>query len=116
MTALRPILTALAVLAYRAHWLVTVRRCIHFVSLIFSRRDVVLGGQRLAQCQACDMFDPKRQTCGYIGEMMWCDDTKRVEPVGCWCYMPIAARVVNKDCWLRECGGEKGWSDALRRT
>lgn len=41
-----------------------------------------------------------------------------VEPdltLGCWCYLPVAVRLPEKDCYLREQGYDaSGWPDHLR--
>jgi hypothetical protein len=80
----------------------------------FGRRDIALGEQRLAACAKCAMFDPERHSCGHIPETMEDPGTGRLVPLGCWCYLPVAAQIPSKDCWARANDLEEGWPDELR--
>lgn len=62
--------------------------------------------QRLAFCRDCPVFYPRLKTCG--SPLRWRD-----RDVGCWCYMPMKAKLPRATCWLREQGVDRGWPDDL---
>jgi hypothetical protein len=72
----------------------------------------------MASCGKCEFYDEKWQTCGTPGETI--EDPSRRLKLGCWCYLPVATRDPEKDCWacangiVRTDGSKVGWPDALR--
>ncbi len=66
---------------------------------------------RVAACQKCTIFNAHLQSCGTPGVLYRNPKTERLEPLGCWCYVPNAA-ATPKNCWLwqRSLGG---WPDEL---
>lgn len=73
-----------------------------------------LKKRRMDHCRSCPFFEPKLQSCGHIPETTFDTDTTRVVPLGCWCYLPIAASIPEKDCWARAHNIDVGWPDHLR--
>jgi hypothetical protein len=47
-------------------------------------------------------------TCGHHGETIKQSDGIRAT-VGCWCYIPLAAKLPDKECWLVEMNLKKNW-------
>lgn len=91
-------------------------------ALIFGRsKDAkVLGQARMGHCEKCEFFDETWQTCGTPGDTMEVPKSKRIK-IGCWCYLPLATRDPDKDCWARmdelirpEDGSAVGWPEELR--
>lgn len=72
-----------------------------------------LGQLRTDHCGQCDFFDTKWKTCGTPGETMGKPLNVRIK-IGCWCYLPLANRDPQKDCWARANELSVGWPDALR--
>lgn len=76
-----------------------------------------LAEQRLACCRECSLFNSERQTCGTAGEWYFNRDTRRLEPFGCWCWLPV--KVATKcNCWLYDrmilpAMTSKGWPKEL---
>lgn len=82
-----------------------------------SRENQSLWRSRLRWCMKCPFFDSRLLTCGTPGETMDLVETNqqsRREPVGCWCWMPLAAKDPKKECWaaLNNIGG---WPAELTR-
>ena len=72
---------------------------------------------RLSHCKKCELFDPKRRTCGRasLAKESWYRSpvTGRSEPYGCWCYLPVKA-ATPCNCWLYErTNGQDGWPAEL---
>ena len=111
---LRALCLASWYLAIRADWIVTVCRLYSLAKMLFRKRYKHLETLRMPYCRRCPMFNDGLQTCGYPGEMYWNSAAHRVEPEGCWCFMPVATQIQSKDCWLRENGSDQGWPDAVR--
>ena len=59
---------------------------------------------RLANCHNCYVYNREFQSCGTPGGM------KDNRPFGCWCYLPRAAGIPEKGCWLGANGGPDMWS------
>lgn len=84
-----------------------------------SKDDRILGAARTVHCEKCDFYDETWKTCGTPGETMGRPYGVRIK-VGCWCYLPLANRDPQKDCYakthqLHSADGEKvGWPDELR--
>ncbi len=53
---------------------------------------------RLNACEQCEIYCPELQTCGDARV----DDDK---PLGCFCFMPVKARIPASRCWLNESEG-----------
>lgn len=51
--------------------------------------------RRLKACHDCPIYCPELQTCG---DARTIDD----KPLGCFCYLPVKARIKSSVCWLRE--------------
>jgi hypothetical protein len=61
--------------------------------------------RRLNACESCEIYCPELRTCGDVR----LDDDK---PLGCFCYMPVKARIKDSECWLKGEGiepGAMGW-------
>lgn len=92
------------------------------IRALFSRsKDAkVLSDARMAVCEKCEFFDETWQTCGTPGETIGGPLDMPPLKVGCWCYLPLASRDSEKDCWarmddiVREDGSMVGWPDELR--
>lgn len=69
----------------------------------------VTAWRRYRICQECPMYDTYWDSCGHPGETT--DDR---QPLGCWCYLPAAVAVPQKDCWGREQDLDIGWTNDLR--
>jgi len=64
---------------------------------------------RLTRCRKCSIYNSRLETCGtpFVESV---DD----EPMGCFCYMPVKARLPEATCWLADnTNGEMGWPDYL---
>lgn len=78
-----------------------------------------LGRIRTDACEKCEFYDAKWKTCGTPGETMGAPEGVRMK-IGCWCYLPLANRDPEKDCWARSNiihspdGSPVGWPDVLR--
>lgn len=72
----------------------------------------ILGHLRTAHCEKCDFFDVKWKTCGTPGDTMSKPGVRM--KVGCWCYLPLANRDPEKDCWARANDLDVGWPEVLR--
>lgn len=71
----------------------------------------------MRHCRECVLFNAKRQTCGTAGEM-YENLNHEVEPLGCWCFLPLKNRM-HTDCWLwlRASGDPTlGWPDELNAS
>lgn len=67
--------------------------------------------QRLDACAMCQIYDRELRTCGTPNSVY--DDGTGLKPYGCWCYMPLKARL-NVNCWLSEVtDGADGWPSEL---
>lgn len=81
--------------------------------------DKMVGELRTAICEKCDFYDAKWKTCGTPGETMGEPLGIKLK-VGCWCYLPLANRDPEKDCYARTNdlhapdGSPVGWPDILR--
>lgn len=68
-------------------------------------------------CLVCEIYHRPTMTCGHPDGSTWFNpDTKRIEPMGCFCMMPLAAKVAEKTCWLVDkCGANDtfGWPDEI---
>jgi len=67
---------------------------------------------RIQTCEKCPLFYAKLRTCGTPLKRM-------LRPYGCWCYMPEAAKLNEKQCYLDaeiEPGYPGGWTDAITRA
>lgn len=51
--------------------------------------------QRLQACRDCPIYCPDLETCGDARTL---DD----KPLGCFCYLPVKARISSSVCWLHE--------------
>lgn len=58
-------------------------------------------------CEVCPLFNHEDQTCGTIGSFARSND--HLIKIGCWCYLPVAARIPSKKCWKSEHGLIGGW-------
>lgn len=86
----------------------------------FRIEDRLRAGFRSEICEKCVFYDQHWKTCGTPGEVqeaitdgdgIYFPPTK----IGCWCYLPLANRDPEKDCWARAKGLDHvGWPDALR--
>jgi hypothetical protein len=47
------------------------------------------------------------KTCGYHGEMLH----RSKQTMGCWCYMPLAAKLPDKQCWIDAMGLKGKWTE-----
>lgn len=72
------------------------------------RKPTELTERRTRACRLCEMYYEPLGTCGEPGH------TVDGQPVGCWCYVALANRLPDKDCWARARGLEAGWPDDLR--
>ena len=45
------------------------------------------------------------KTCGYHGELV----SQSKQTMGCWCYLPLAAKLPDKQCWLAAMGAKGKW-------
>ena len=71
-----------------------------------------LVSSRLEVCRRCPIYDSALQTCGTPGSI-----DRLAEPpiqVGCWCFLPVAARDPEKACWLTAVGAPEGWEENWR--
>lgn len=48
--------------------------------------------KRMACCRSCPLWYPRLETCGSPLR-------PKNERGGCWCFMPAAAKLKNKQCW-----------------
>lgn len=63
-----------------------------------SGADARLVARRLNRCLVCPVYCHELRTCG---------DARlndREDPMGCFCYMPVKARIRDAVCWLQEPG------------
>lgn len=68
-----------------------------------------LASARIGVCEKCLLFNKRLKTCGTAGEIWINPKTKRTEPFGCWCHLPVAVWT-RKNCWLSQVTqGEQGW-------
>ena len=68
--------------------------------------------QRLSTCRNCPVFYAPLQTCGSPLK-------KELKGLGCWCYMPAAAKLAAKQCYIDEyveAGYKGGWQQAASRS
>lgn len=107
-------------LARRADWRVFFARAWGMLLLLIpiairsSRLNPQLRDKRTAECEKCPMFVSAHKTCGQPGEVFPDPETNRLVPLGCWCYLPAANLIPEKDCWARAHGLSHGWPDELR--
>lgn len=64
--------------------------------------------ERLGICEKCAFYDSTTQTCGTLG-VVFNEEGEPPEPLGCWCWLPLAAHLKSKECWATENGIEDGW-------
>jgi len=66
---------------------------------------------RLRACHACPIYDRQRRTCGTPGdgEKTYANDAGRIRPMGCWCWMPLKARLTDATCWMSDMTGRPTW-------
>jgi hypothetical protein len=62
--------------------------------------------KRLETCKNCPLFFKPLQTCG--------SPLTRNSDLGCWCFMPAAAKLADKGCWIDEYSQDAnfGWKNA----
>jgi hypothetical protein len=78
--------------------------------------DNVLRAKRALFCSSCPIYDAHLKTCGTPGDTFVDRDTNKIEPYGCWCYLPLKNRL-HVDCWLwKQTGGTHGWPDELNAS
>lgn len=63
--------------------------------------------KRWEVCRDCDFFHEGLRTCGEPGSV-YRDDDGVPNPIGCWCYLPLAIRLRSKKCWAKEYGFDTG--------
>jgi len=79
-----------------------------------------LSMDRTVACMNCRMYNSKYETCGTPSEtyvetvVKKTIEFKELKPLGCHCYLPLANRLKDKDCWARFHGLSFGWPDQLR--
>lgn len=76
--------------------------------LLKSRHAAWFWSRRMRTCYRCRMFNRRLRTCGTPGEV-YSDPSGGVETLGCWCLMPLKARLPDATCWARERGLGFGW-------
>lgn len=62
---------------------------------------------RLATCERCPIFYKPLRTCGTPLK-------KSLRDLGCWCFLPVKARLRAATCWLNDeigSGNEYGWRE-----
>lgn len=69
-----------------------------------SKKTSPVRDARLVRCHNCHVYDSGFKTCGTPGRM------KDNRPFGCWCYLPMAAGIPDKECWLGANGGPDMWN------
>ncbi len=65
--------------------------------------------RRMRVCQRCALYYKPLGTCSSPLK-------EGARDMGCWCFMPEKAAILEADCWLRESGVEDaGWPESARR-
>lgn len=66
---------------------------------------------RMHKCLRCPVFDRKRFTCGTPGDENKCflDQDGQLQPMGCYCFMPVKAKLAGATCWLADFQQREGW-------
>lgn len=67
--------------------------------------------RRYSRCQACDVWDQKRDICGYLGDVYRVGE--RTETLGCWCLLYYKRRIPDAVCWrdANTPGSDQGWQE-----
>lgn len=65
---------------------------------------------RMRSCQGCDLYNMKLKTCGTPGETY---GDGQALALGCWCFMPLKAKLAHARCWAREENLGFGWPEGL---
>lgn len=86
----------------------------YLLSMPFRARvSEALYRHREEHCHNCPLYNPRLQTCGNPGETYRSVITHRNEPYGCWCYMPLKAKLKVSCWWWLHTQGSEGWPDEL---